>query len=233
MRGRMRQRGKRICSVAAAALLLGVSGGSPWPSSSPSEFMVAPDVLARLQTLSAGLHNEIVLCLKGRIRGDTAFVESFEMPVPRESTPLRSSFDPCPAGTFASWHNHPPSPRPAARGNSSILPESRRRARRLCVLSGTDIGTARKLAYPFVVVSVDVETWCWWSLDEVEGFASRSISPGSAGSGQTRRARRFPLLVEPHGRVLEFGGGCRGHRSLTAARVVAWRTMRRGDSIAR
>jgi hypothetical protein len=164
--------------VLSAAVLLGVTVfGSSWVPSQPSELVMEAGLLSRLQTLADGLHNEIVLCLNGVVRGDTAYASDFDMPGPRESTPMRSSFDPCPRGTLASWHNHPSSQRSGA---FASLGESlmEKRARRLCVLSQIDIATAERLRYPFAVVSVDADTWCWWTLREVEGFARDSVAPG-------------------------------------------------------
>ncbi len=38
--------------------------------------------------------------------------------------------------------------------------------------------------YPFVVVSVDAETWCWWTLDQVKRFGSERLPLGPAIDGQ-------------------------------------------------
>jgi len=204
MRRRSPRRATRMCSVAAGALLLGVAGGGPSSSRGPTELTVEASLLARLQTLADGLHNEIVLCLSGHVRGDMATALDFEMPAPRESTPVRSSFDPCPPGTLASWHNHPPSPgtRVATHSDSPYAAE---RARRLCVLSETDISTARRLRYPFVVVSVNSDTWCWWSLAEVESFAADSVSPGPPAPGRVAGRPDLPSWAHPG-----EGGGRRG-----------------------
>lgn len=177
MHDRKKNRFQRAAAVTAVVLLLGLAGGGPWPSSAPTTFEVQPDLLARLQTLAEGLHNEIVLCLGGHVRGDTAFVRDFRMPKPRESTPMRSSFDPCPPGTLASWHNHP-GIAPSSSGAALASGYDHGRARRLCVLSSTDIETASRLRYPFVVVAVNAGTWCWWTLEEVDRFAAESIAPG-------------------------------------------------------
>lgn len=164
--------------VLSAAVLAGVMMfGSSWVPRQPSELVVDAALLSRLLTLADGLHNEIVLCLRGAVRGDTAYATGFEMPRPRESTPMRSSFDPCPAGTLASWHNHPPTMR-SARLAAPPADAHDKRARRLCVLSKIDIATADRLEYPFAVVAVDGETWCWWTLDEVRRFAADSVAPG-------------------------------------------------------
>lgn len=163
--------------VPVLVLVVVILFGSGWVPRQPTELVVESTLLSRLQTLADGLHNEIVLCLRGSIRGDTAYATGFEMPRPRESTPMRSSFDPCPSGTLASWHNHPPTMRSRT---VAAIPASatEKRARRLCVLSRIDIATANRLEYPFAIVSVDGHTWCWWTLEEIRRFAADSIAPG-------------------------------------------------------
>lgn len=154
----------------------------------PAELVIDLPLLTRIQTLAEGLHREVVLCLTGRIREGTAIADGFEMPMPRLSTPTRSSFDPCPRGTLASWHNHPPITGLAGLGDDSPFGSSAERARRLCVLSETDIRTATRLRHPFVVVSVDAKTWCWWRLSEVDRFAEQSIAPGPPSPDRLARA---------------------------------------------
>ncbi len=189
-------RTRRVFSLAAGAVVLGLLGAGPWSADDPTEFVVEPNLLARLQTLADGLHNEIVLCLEGPIRGDVAFADTFEMPTPRESSPMRSSFDPCPDGTLASWHNHPTS----SPSDSNGLPGRRSspsRSQRLCVLSETDIATAGRLRYPFVVVAVDGRTWCWWTLAEVDAFAAQSISPGPPAPDRIASHAAMPSWSKP------------------------------------
>ena len=154
----------------------------------PSELVIELPLLTRIQTLAEGLHREVVLCLTGRVRGPTAIADGFQMPMPRLSTPTRSSFDPCPPGTLASWHNHPPLTGLASLSDGSPFGSGAERARRLCVLSQTDIQTATRLRHPFVVVSVDAKTWCWWRLDEVDRFAEQAIAPGPPSPERIARA---------------------------------------------
>lgn len=154
----------------------------------PTELVLELPLLTRIQTLAEGLHREVVLCLTGRVRGNTAIADGFEMPTPRLSTPTRSSFDPCPKGTLASWHNHPPLAGPAGVADGSPFGSVAARARRLCVLSQTDIQTAARLRHPFVVVSVDARTWCWWRLSEVDRFAEQAIAPGPPSPERLARA---------------------------------------------
>jgi len=183
-----------ICGLSALLLL-------PWPGDEPvreppRELVIDTPLLTRLQTLAGGLHQEIVLCLQGRVHGGVATVTRFEMPVPRLSTPTRSSFDPCPRGTLASWHNHPVSAvgaTPAAAGGAA----AGHRARRLCVLSELDIQTATRLRHPFVVVSVDATTWCWWTLGEVDRFAAQAISRGPPAPDRIARAERNTVWARP------------------------------------
>jgi hypothetical protein len=165
----------------------------------PVELVLEPDLLAKIQTLADGLHNEIVLCLTGRLAGDTAYASDFVMPTPRLSTPTRSSFDACPRTTLASWHNHPAelgsgSIRPIARG---LLDDPERRARWLCVLSDTDIETAERLRHPFIVVSVDGTTWCWWTLSEVQHFAQQAIAPGPPSPDRLARTETAGQWARP------------------------------------
>ncbi|MDH3734338.1 MAG: hypothetical protein OEU54_12430 [Gemmatimonadota bacterium] len=161
----------------------------------PSELVIEPALLTRLQTLAEGLHREIVLCLEGQVRGSRAVVDDFVMPTPRLSTPTRSSFDRCPAGTLASWHNHPRTGAPPV-GHAAAGPSSYA-SRRLCVLSETDIQTAERLRHPFVVVSVDARTWCWWGLDEVDRFAARAIAPGPPSPERIARAGQTAAWARP------------------------------------
>lgn len=166
-----------LLAAGSLAALVGASAFGERAAAAPEELVVEPALLAKLQTLSDGLHKEIVLCLVGRTRGDTAIASAFTMPAPRLSTATRSSFDACPGGTLASWHNHPRTPPPAGARAARSGWEGGRTSRWLCVLSDTDIRTARRLGHPFIVVSVDATTWCWWSLPEVEQFARQAISP--------------------------------------------------------
>ncbi|MGH7542255.1 MAG: hypothetical protein ACRELC_14775 [Gemmatimonadota bacterium] len=161
--------------IAAVVLALTGVGGSSSPR--PSELVLEPAVLAKLQTLAEGLHKEIVLCLTGLASGDTAYATGFVMPAPRLSTPTRSSFDACPTETLASWHNHPRAGSSSAAVGARAGWDDGRASRWLCVLSDTDIRTAERLAHPFIVVSVDASTWCWWNLSEVTEFARQAISP--------------------------------------------------------
>ncbi|MFV1988765.1 MAG: hypothetical protein ACC682_15945, partial [Gemmatimonadota bacterium] len=144
-----------------------------------------------------GLHREIVLCLQGRVRGDQALVDDFVMPLPMLSTPTRSSFERCPSGTLASWHNHPRTLVAGVSVDHGSDAVSTRGARRLCVLSETDIRTAERLRHPFVVVSVDARTWCWWGLSEVDQFAEHAISPGPPSPERIARAGDATAWARP------------------------------------
>lgn len=163
-------------AVLAAALAGLVVSRSTRPE--PTELVIEPALLTQLQTLAEGLQREIVLCLQGTIRNETAVAREFVMPVPRLSTPTRSSFDPCPRGTLASWHNHPRVGDLARARGPWRTAAPANAVRQLCVLSETDIHTAARLRHPFVVVSVDAGTWCWWRLREVDRFERQSIAPG-------------------------------------------------------
>jgi len=163
----------------------------------PTELVIDLPLLTRIQTLAEGLHREVVLCLTGQVRGTTAIADAFHMPTPRLSTPTRSSFDPCPQGTLASWHNHPPLAGVTPVAAASPFGSGAERARRLCVLSQTDIQTAARLRHPFVVVSVDAKTWCWWPLSEVDRFAEQAIAPGPPSPERLARADEEAAWARP------------------------------------
>ncbi|MDX1578487.1 MAG: hypothetical protein R3266_08380, partial [Gemmatimonadota bacterium] len=63
--GHRRGRAGRAVPLAAVALLLGLAGGAGPSAPPPSELVLDPELLAKLQTLADGLFNEIVLCLDG------------------------------------------------------------------------------------------------------------------------------------------------------------------------
>src|SRR5213593_605648 len=42
--------------------------------------VLAPSLLRRISLLAAGLDREVVLCLQGKVSGDTALVREFAMP---------------------------------------------------------------------------------------------------------------------------------------------------------
>ena len=169
-------------------LALALPGGGPNP---PVRLVVEPGLLARLQTLAAGLHSEIVLCLTGTTNGDTAFATGFNMPDPQLSASDHATFGPCPKEAVAIWHNHPvetraggamqgaPSP-----GYARPLGDPNMTPRDLCALSETDIRTAAQVGQAFVVVAVDANTWCWGSREQVRNLAARNALRGDPVPGQ-------------------------------------------------
>jgi hypothetical protein len=150
-------------------LVLATSSPPPGP---PVRLALDPGLLARLQTLAAGLQTEIVLCLTGTTQGDTVVATGFIMPDPQLSASDHATFGPCPTEAVAIWHNHPLETR------VSMTP------RELCALSETDIRTASQVGQPFVVVAVDASTWCWWSRDQVRDLARRNALRGDPVRGQ-------------------------------------------------
>ncbi len=184
-------------SAIALALVVTALIGSNALGPAPTELVIEPELLTRLQTLAEGLHREIVLCLQGRVSRGRALVNDFVMPLPKLSTPTRSSFERCPRGTLASWHNHPRAMIAPAVVGGGARAASTHTARRLCVLSETDIRTAERLRHPFVVVSVDARTWCWWGLSEVDQFAERAISPGPPSPERIARADDATAWAQP------------------------------------
>ncbi|NNG16942.1 MAG: hypothetical protein HKM89_10715 [Gemmatimonadales bacterium] len=149
----------------------------------PSRLVIERPLLSKLQALAAGLHAELVLCLQGVPAGDDMRLTDFSMPEQRVGTGHRSSFLPCPDNTAAVWHNHPMS------DPSTYLDTRRPRGepvppRELCALSKSDIRTTSRLGYPFIVVSVDAETWCWWTLEQVMRFERQGSTLGRSIAGQ-------------------------------------------------
>ncbi len=164
-------------------------GPSAAVSGRPSTLVLTPPLVAKLGTLADGLHKEIVLCLVGIITGEVGRATDFVMPTPHESAPRAGSFDACPGESLAVWHNHPlpelveglgDSARPQVRAR----PRAPSEARELCRLSGSDIGTLAAQGRPFAVVSVDRNTWCWWSLAQVRQLARLKRSLGYPVAGQ-------------------------------------------------
>ena len=141
-------------------------------TSLPTQLAIAPELLARLQVLADALHKEIVLCLYGDVRGDSARLTRLTMPRPLRSEPDQARFGPCPPEALAVWHNHPVPP-PGFRAPRPVTDTD---PTGLCRLSATDVRTAAGAGHPFTVVSVDGSTLCWWSLKEVRGL-ERTLLP--------------------------------------------------------
>ena len=167
----------------------------------PSPTLVLdPGLLVRLQTLAAGLHNEIVLCLTGTTSEGTAVATGFTMPDPRLSASDHATFGPCPKETVAIWHNHPLENRSGvisdgAAGFARPRGDPNTTARELCALSNTDIRTAAANDQPFIVVSVDRDTWCWWSRDQVRNLAARKALRGDPVPGQISSYQRTDARI--------------------------------------
>jgi hypothetical protein len=185
-----------LCLVTAAAR---AAAATPLPDL-PSRLVFDSGLLTRLQTLAAGLHSEIVLCLTGSVKGPAVVATGFVMPEPHLSDSDRASFGPCPGEPVAIWHNHPLEGRPRTAGASEpsyARPRGDPNAspRDLCALSETDIRTAARDGYPFVVIAVDRETWCWWTREQVLALARRRAVrgdpvPGQLESGSPRQGSR-------------------------------------------
>lgn len=180
--GRGRSGPLAVCVL--VSLVLTAGGQKPSGPDPPRVLVVEPELLSKLKTLAAGLHAEVVLCLRGSVSADTARATDFYMPAPRLSTSTRAVSDGCPSGALAAWHNHPAGrPGSARPGGDAWLPTGSRgrSAGRLCVLTRRDIETARRLELPFVMVGVDEGTWCWWSLAQVRRMRE---APGRPVRGQ-------------------------------------------------
>lgn len=119
--------------------------------------VLAPSLLRRVSLLAAGLDREVVLCLQGKVSGDTALVGDFTMPDLVSSTPDQVQATPCGTGTLAVWHNHPWAGPDSTFGLKT--PED------LCSLSQPDLRTVVADSVPFAVVSVGRARGpivCWW-----------------------------------------------------------------------
>lgn len=183
-------------SVRAAQAVLGlVVAVAVWPGGpvaarvqprAPARLVVEAPLLAKLQLLAAGLRTEVALCLHGATRGDTARAREFSMPEPRISTAAGSTFQPCPPGTLAVWHNHPWPVADATPPTVTLGPTGApAHPSDLCALSARDIETAVRLGHPFVVVAVDADTWCWWTRDQVAQLAADRAALGPPVADQT------------------------------------------------
>lgn len=165
----------------------------------PGRLVLEAGLEARLRTLAAGLHHEIVFCLMGSSDGATTRATGFVMPLPHRSDSDHAEFDACPGEAVAIWHNHPLERHPSAapqteagysrppgpRGDPNLRPVD------LCALSQTDIVTAARADHPFVVVAVDGDTWCWWSREQVRKLAARKALRGDPVAGQVTSYRAY------------------------------------------
>ena len=116
-----------------------------------------PSLYRRLSLLAAGLDREVVLCLQGKVSGDTAVVQEFVMPDLVSSSVDHVQPAPCGQGTLAVWHNHPWTGPDSSFGLK--VPED------LCSLSQPDLRTVTTDSIPFAVVSVGRTRGpilCWW-----------------------------------------------------------------------
>src|SRR3989442_2769510 len=137
--------------------------------------VLAPSVMRRVSLLAAGLDREVVLCLRGAIRGDTAVVDDFVMPDIVASAADAVQPLPCAAATtLAVWHNHPWTGPDSSFGVRT--PED------LCSLTQPDIRSVVADSIPFAVVSVGRRPrpfLCWWrrvqaAIDPHRKFLPRS-----------------------------------------------------------
>ena len=130
--------------------------------------VLAPSLFRRLSVLAAGLDREVVLCLQGRISGDTAVVRELVMPDLVRSTVDAVEPEPCAPATLAVWHNHPWTGPDSSFGVKT--PED------LCSLSQPDLRTVVADSIPFAVVSVGRTSRpivCWWR--RVQAVVNRHV----------------------------------------------------------
>lgn len=180
-------------------LVFGTDTSALTGSHSPADagqarLFVDPVLLGKLQTLADGLGKEIVLCLTGNVSEGLGHATDFVMPAVHVSTPTSSSVDACPEETVAVWHNHSLVGTALARMARTWSTVRERSdavglAAQLCRLSERDIVTLVESDYPFAVISVDRETWCWWNRDQVVEFARAGELTGHPIEGQIRVAR--------------------------------------------
>jgi hypothetical protein len=166
-----------------------------------------PSLFRRLSLLAAGLDREVVLCLQGRVVGDTAVVQEFVMPDLVTSTVDHVQPAPCARGTLAVWHNHPWTGPDSSFGVKT--PED------LCSLSQPDLRTVTTDSIPFAVVSVGrtrASILCWWR--RVQAVINRHVkflprfprqwveSPTIAGVVDTTAGPSVPAPPPPPRRSL-------------------------------
>src|SRR5256885_10514740 len=190
----------RIALVVLVLALGGQSGVAQAPltpidsailNSQPLKRLVlAPSLFRRLSVLAAGLDREVVLCLQGRISGDTAVVRELVMPDLVRSTVDAVEPEPCAPAALAVWHNHPWTG-PASRFGGRT-PED------LCSLSQPDLRTVVAGSIPFAVVSVGRTSRpivCWWRRVQAVGEPPRKVPPRFPRHGV--RALAFSALPPP------------------------------------
>ena len=168
--------GSRLRAVPWATAGLALLARSPMPAQAPLThsdstilasqptrvLVLEPSLLHRLEWLAAGLDREVVLCLAGSVRADTATVGAFVMPDLVSSAADGVVPEPCERGTLAVWHNHPWTGPDSAFGMRT--PED------LCSLSEPDIRSVVADSVPFAVVSVGRASRpvvCWWRRVQV------------------------------------------------------------------
>ena len=192
-----------LAALAAAdhdsRLVFGTDTSALTGSHSPAEdgearLFVDPVLLGKLQTLADGLGKEIVLCLTGDVSDGFGHATDFVMPAVHVSTPTSSSVDACPEETVAVWHNHSVLGTALAQMTRTWNGVGARVdpagiSAQLCRLSERDMSTLVESDYPFAVISVDRDTWCWWSRDQVVEFARTGEPTGPPIEGQIRIAR--------------------------------------------
>lgn len=143
----------------------------------PRVLVLSERVEADLRTFAAGMQNEIILCLGGSVRGDTAIVHHWRMPQLAASTPVsvKVTDDGCdPERDLATWHNHPT----GTCTQLTALQMGGPVGSNLCYLSGADIRSALARPTAFQILHSGGDRWCWWTLAEVRAFADSGYVVG-------------------------------------------------------
>ena len=149
----------------------------------PTVLVLTERVLADLQLFAAGMQNEMILCLGGTVRGDTAVLDRWRMPRLDSSTPVsvRVVDDGCdPRRDLATWHNHPTgrcTQLTALQMGSAV-------SGNLCYLSAADIRSALERPTAFQILHSGPDRWCWWTLAEVRAFADSGYVVGRPAPGR-------------------------------------------------
>lgn len=156
-------------AVAAVVTSLWLAFPLKLERSAPNHLVIERELLARLHVLATGLQNEIILCLSGETRGDTAVARDWRMPLLAMSTPIGAAVldgDCDPARDLAMWHNHPPD----AEGPAP------------CYLSWADLKTAVRTRLAFQIVQTPHE-FCSWKLSGLLAYHD-SIVAHQAGAAR-------------------------------------------------
>lgn len=122
--------------------------------------------------------NEVALCLSE---------DNFHVPETGQAVRSALRAAKCPDGTPVFWHSHPAQNLDKGRFRVFYRKHTGRwpkHAQDACYLSEMDVQSARQRERPWTIVQVDTETWCWWSLEQVEAIDPiQPMNPPPEGQG--------------------------------------------------